>query len=103
MIIYNVTISIIDPTIENELLKWMRETHIPDVMNTNQFLDFKICKVLVEDEATYAIQYSCESQEKLDYYLANFAPKLMQEHSTKYHGKFGAFRTFLQLIDQGKK
>jgi hypothetical protein len=102
MIIYNVTISILDPLIENEWLKWMKETHIPDVMNTKMFLDYKICKVVLEDECTYAIQYTCINQSKLDEYLTHFAPKLMQEHSQKYNGKFGAFRTFLNVIDQSK-
>jgi hypothetical protein len=101
MIIYNVTISILDPSIEMEWLKWMKEIHIPDVMKTKKFLKYKICKVLINDEITYAIQYSCKDQSTLNDYLKNDAPSLMEEHTKKYNGKFGAFRTFLELIEQG--
>ena len=40
MIIYNVTVSI-DKEIEKQWLDWMKNTHIPDVMNTALFLDCK--------------------------------------------------------------
>lgn len=101
MIIYNVTISIQDSSIEQEWLQWMKQIHVPDVMKTNKFLEYKICKVLVDDESTYAIQFSCKDQETLNDYLENDAPKLMDEHNQKFREKFGAFRTFLQLIEQG--
>jgi hypothetical protein len=101
MIIYNVTISILDSSIEKLWLEWMQQIHIPDVMKTKKFSDYKICKVLVEGECTYAIQYSCKDQETLNEYLEHFAPKLMEEHTKKFNGKFGAFRTFLELIEQG--
>ena len=92
MIIYNVTISIIDPSIELDWLQWMKQVHIPDVMRTKKFSEYRLCKVLVDDEITYAIQYSCKDQN---------TPKLMEDHSKKFKGKFGAFRTFLDLIEQG--
>jgi hypothetical protein len=101
MIIYNVTISIIDPSIELDWLQWMKQVHIPDVMRTKKFSEYRLCKVLVNDEITYAIQYSCKDQNTLNAYLKNDAPKLMEDHSKKFKGKFGAFRTFLDLIEQG--
>ncbi|MDA0777974.1 MAG: DUF4286 family protein, partial [Bacteroidetes bacterium] len=36
MIIYNVTLSI-HPEIEQEVLLWLKEIHIPEVMQTNLF------------------------------------------------------------------
>ena len=41
MILYNVTISI-DTSVEEDWLQWMKEIHIPDVMNTGLFIDNKI-------------------------------------------------------------
>ena len=47
MIIYNVTISI-DKDVENHWLDWMKNTHIPDVMQKELFIDCKISRVLEE-------------------------------------------------------
>lgn len=101
MIVYNVTVSI-DPTIEQEWLTWMREKHIPDVMGTGVFKESRLCRVHAEEQGgkTYAITYLALSQEKLDEYQSVYAPKLQEEHSKKFAGKFAAFRTFLSLIEE---
>jgi hypothetical protein len=99
MIIYNVTVSL-DGSIHDEWLDWMKAKHIPDVMDTGMFIDNKICRLLVDDEITYAIQYTCESTEKLDEYNKRYAPKLQKEHTEKFRGKFGSFRTLLEIVHQ---
>ena len=66
MIIYNVTISLVDPTIHEEWLHWMKTKHIPDVMHTGCFLSNKICRLMVDDEITYAIQYTCKDLATLE-------------------------------------
>lgn len=98
MILYNVTISL-DPSIHTDWLEWMKTVHIPEVMATGFFVENKICKLLVDDEITYAVQYSCESLDKLNEYQEKYAPELQQKHTERYKGKFGAFRTLLQVIE----
>jgi hypothetical protein len=98
MILYNVTISL-DASIHQDWLDWMKKTHIPEVMNTGYFTDYQMCKVLVEDEITYAIQYRCKDMKTLNDYQQNCAPQLQKEHNQRYKGKFGAFRTLLEIID----
>jgi hypothetical protein len=102
MIIYNVTINIIEEEHCN-WLEWMKNSHIPKVIKTGCFNDYKICKLLTsqEDETgiTYAIQYTCNSLNDLNFYQANFAPQLQKEHSEKFAGKFVAFRSILETID----
>ena len=99
MILYNVTINI-DNSVEEEWLEWMKTKHIPDVMNTGCFIRNLVCKINGETEGgtSYSIQYFCKSQVELDHYFDNHATKLQQEHTTKYAGKFGAFRTLLDVI-----
>ena len=102
MIIYNVTVNI-DESVHAEWLEWMLNKHIPDVMATGMFVENRVLRLLSgqqEDEtgATYAIQYSCESLEKLEDYQKRFAPALQKEHTERYHGKFGAFRTLLEVV-----
>ena len=100
MIIYNVTINI-EESISQEWLYWMEKTHIPEVMNTGMFVTAKMTRVMVEEQMggiTYSIQYSCESKSKLDEYQVQFAPKLQQNHTQKFQGKFVVFRTLLEVI-----
>jgi hypothetical protein len=99
MIIYNVTISL-DPSIHKEWLDWMINKHIPDVMDTGYFLENKICKLLVDDEVTYAIQYTCKDTNTLEMYQKKCSVKLQEEHNEKFRDKFGAFRTILEIIHQ---
>lgn len=99
MIIYNVTINI-DDDVREEWLKWMKESHIPEIMNTGLFIEYRICKVLVQEESgtTFSVQYTCEGMENLDKYQKEFAPRLQKEHSDKFEGKFVAFRTLLEIL-----
>jgi len=101
MIIYSVTVSLA-PEIENDWKEWMVSNHIPNVLNTDMFIEKRMTKVIEgaeEGVINYNIQYLCESMDKLDNYQKNFAPKLQKEHSEKFGEKFIAFRTILELID----
>ena len=98
MIVYNVSIKI-EPNIEEEWLQWMKEKHIPDVLETGIFSGHKFLEITNEEaENTYAIQYYCPSMQDLETYFSDFAPKLQEEHSKKYINKFVAFRTIMKEI-----
>ena len=100
MIIYNVTVSI-DPEIEKEWLGWMKETHIPDVINTGYFQGHRLCRVIGGDEngISYAVQYICESLAQLQQYEIKHAPSLRADYKKKFEGKYVAFRTLLEVIE----
>ena len=68
MILYNVTISI-DET-RTKVAQLDEENYIPDVLKTNCFIDCTISRIKAEEEGgkTYAIMYTCESKEKMDFY-----------------------------------
>jgi hypothetical protein len=99
MIIYNVTINI-DRDIHEEWLAWMKNVHIPDVMNTGCFIESKICKIIGDEETgiNYAIQYTANNIEIYETYKAQHAPLLQKEVTDKYPGKFVAFRTLLEVL-----
>lgn len=101
-VLYNITISI-DASVEKEWLKWMKEVHIPEVMQTGFFSENRICRMQDDAEQgglTYAIQYVCNSMEDFQDYQANYAPALQAEHTQRYQGKFAAFRTVLEIIHE---
>jgi hypothetical protein len=101
MIIYNVTVNVEDE-IHTDWIAWIKKKHIPEVMNTGFFVDYKICKVLStqEDETghTYAIQYTCKSMNNLEAYQKKHASVLQKKHLDRYKGKFVAFSTLLEVV-----
>lgn len=104
MILYNVTVNI-DETVHDEWLTWMKEVHIPDVMNTGMFFDNKICKIHAEEQGgkSYSIQYLANTWDDYHKYLDEFATDLQKEHTAKYAGKFAAFRTILEVVHHTTK
>ena len=99
MIIYNVTV-IVDVDVHDEWLNWMKTDHIPDVMSTGFFMKSKMSKILAFEEGglSYSIQYSCKDMPTLERYQSEAGPRLQEEHSAKFAGKFEAFRTLLQVV-----
>ncbi|TAL61921.1 MAG: DUF4286 family protein [Nitrospirae bacterium] len=98
MFIYNVTVTLED-SIHDEWLRWMKDVHIPHVMQTGFFVENRICKLLTEEkETTYAIQYTFRGMDDLHKYQKEHAPRLQQDHKEKFKDKFAAFRTILEII-----
>lgn len=100
MILYNVTIGI-DQGVEQEWLEWMKTTHIPEVINTGCFVEYKIFKVLSQQEGdnpSYSIQYFTDSVDEVNEYLQNHAPRLQKELLLRYKDKHVAFRTLLESV-----
>lgn len=100
MILYNVTINV-DESVHDEWLAFMKDIHIPNVMQTGMFIDNRFLRMLVVEEMggiTYAVQYTCESMERFREYESLFAPALRAEVEERYAGKFVTFRTLLQYV-----
>ncbi|MEM9548116.1 MAG: DUF4286 family protein [Bacteroidota bacterium] len=102
-ILYNVTV-IVDDSVREDWKKWMMEIHIPDVMATGAFESYQMQKVLTEGSeggTTFAIQYLAPSREEYERYQMQHAPRLQEDHTKRYQGKFGAFRTLMEVIAAG--
>jgi hypothetical protein len=101
MILYNVT-CLVEPQIEVEWLKWMKEEHLPEVMATGKFSScrmFRIDPHADGDSGTsFAIQYFASSREDFDAYVSDHAPTLMAKTAAKYGGKMHAFRTVMEEV-----
>lgn len=100
MFLYNVTVGI-DADIEQEWILWMKTTHIPDVLRTGLFVDYKFYKVLHDNRdgsISYSVQYFATSLENVVLYLDKFAPALVEEHRQKFKNKHVAFQTLLEEV-----
>jgi hypothetical protein len=101
MIIYNVTINI-ENSVHDEWLNWMKTNHIPDVMSSGIFKEYRILRVLGDEESggnTYSVQYTCDNMEKYLQYRDIYAPALQAEHNNRFKDKFVAFRTLLETVE----
>ncbi len=103
MILYNVTVSV-DESVHQDWLQWMREVHIPEVLATGCFLESRLSRILAEEDGgvTFSVMYLSPSQEMYDEYQQKYAPKLQSDHSQRYQGKFAAFRTILNVVEEFK-
>lgn len=97
-VIYNVTVNI-DHDVKDDWLKWMKEVHIPEVLNTGLFLEAKLSKILAESEGgeSFSIQYLLNNMDDYNKYQSEHAPRLQQEHHKKWADKSVAFRTLLNV------
>jgi len=92
MYIYNIT-SKIDPSIHENWVTWMKDTHIIEVMATNCFTQYQFVRLLEVDDSdgpTYAIQYIR--------YLEIHAPLLSKKATEAWGNLFIGFRSLMQVV-----
>lgn len=101
MLIYNISIKI-NAAIEKEWVKWQQQEHIPEIMTSGQFSEYKFCKLLEQEDdesATYIVQFIAASYEKYQYYIKHFAPLLRQKALDRWGDQYIAFRSIMEVIN----
>lgn len=99
-IVYSVTVKP-DQDIEQDYLKWLQEEHIQEVVATGCFDEFRLFKVLAEDErdgSSYNIQYTTTEMTRYFDYINIHAPIMRSKGKEKFGDKFHAFRTVLKQL-----
>ena len=100
MIIYNITVKV-DASIAEAWLHWMLEVHIPEIMSTSCFTDFKVVRLLEVDESegpTYAIQYHAASKTDYNRYIELYSNEFNNKSYKKWGDQFIAFRSVMQVV-----
>ncbi|MCX6336173.1 MAG: DUF4286 family protein [Bacteroidetes bacterium] len=100
MYIYNIT-SKIDPSIHENWVTWMKDTHIIEVMATNCFTQYQFVRLLEVDDSdgpTYAIQYMANSKADYNRYLEIHAPLLSKKATEAWGNLFIGFRSLMQVV-----
>lgn len=101
MIVYNITIKI-DPAIEAAWIQWQQQEHIPDIMASGQFTQWKMFRLLDQDDTegmTFVIQYFAPSLENYSKYIAEYAPVLRKKAFDRWGERFIAFRTVMEVVN----
>ena len=99
-VIYNVTTKV-EPSIADAWLAWMLDQHIPAVMKTNCFVDYKVVRLLDVDDSegpTYAVQYSAESKADYNRYIELFASRLSKSSFEKWSDRFISFGSVMEVV-----
>lgn len=102
MYIYNITTNI-EASVHDEWLKWMQESHIPEVLATGKFLNAKMSKVLVEEDMggiTYSVQFTTVDRETLQKYHQEDAQRLQDKGLKRFPNKFVAFSTEMEIVSE---
>ncbi len=100
MIIYNVTVSVNSNRVE-EWIEWMKDKHIPEMMQTELFAGYEFHKLLEQDETeglTFVIQYQLNNKEDYDLYIERHAPIMRDKTSKKFASDVIAFRTLMERL-----
>ncbi len=99
-IIYNVTIKV-DGYIAEKWLEWLLDEHIPEVLSTKCFFDFKVVQLLETDDSegpTYAVQYYAESKADYNRYIEIHAEGMRKKSFDKWGDRFIAFRSVMLVV-----
>lgn len=100
MILYNVTVKV-DVSISDAWVKWMKEEHMPELMETGLFTEYRLMHLFEQDDAegiTYSAQYYCEDMDRYNEYIDKHAPRLRKAGIDKFGDKFVAFRTIMKAV-----
>jgi len=100
MIIYNVTIKV-ELHIAEGWLQWLLDEHIPDVMSTKCFKEYKVVRLLEVDESegpTYAVQYYADSKSDYNRYMEIHAQDMRKRSFEKWGEQFIAFRSVMEVV-----
>ena len=101
MFIYNITIKVNNAILE-EWIKWQKEEHIPEIMATNLFDEYRFFRLLAQDDSegpTFVIQYCASSRKNYDQYIQQYAPNLREKALKQWGNGFIAFRSLLESVN----
>lgn len=101
MIVYIVTIKISN-AIHTGWLQWLKEEHVPEVIQTGCFTHATILRLMEVDDTegpTYTVQYFAESKGLYNNYIENHAPLMRQKSFSKWGDQFIAFRSVMQVVN----
>lgn len=80
MLTYEITAAV-RPDLCNEYERYMRDRHIPELMQTGAFVAASFSRSAA---GRYRISYEARSREELDAYLAEHAPRLRAHFSATF-------------------
>ena len=100
MIVYNITTKV-DRDIVDEWISWQLEEHIPEIISTGLFDDYKMYHLMEQDDeesSTFTSQFFTSSIERYDQYISGFASLLRNKAFLKWGDRVIGFRTVMKSV-----
>lgn len=101
MIVYNITVKV-DHEIGDEWIRWQKEIHIPEVIATGLFTEYRFYKLLDHDDEEgkiFVTQFLTKNRQDYDTYIKMFSPILRKKALEKWGDKAVSFQTLLQNVE----
>ena len=101
MLIYNVTTQV-NWSIREAWVKWMQETHLPQIMDTGCFTKAQFVKLLDTDEEdgpTYAAQFYANSMDQYNEYIEKYGPALRKDAKDTWSENLISFRSLMEVLE----
>ena len=101
MVVYNISMKV-SAAINMDWLQWQKQEHIPEVMASGCFTDYKFFRLLEQDDTdtfTYIVQYAATTIEDYHKYMDKAAPALRNKAIKKWGDQFIAFRTVMEIVN----
>jgi hypothetical protein len=99
-IVYNLT-TIIDHSVHEEWLGWMKSVYLPAAMATDLFIESKMLKILEDhnpDGFTYAIQFTSSTFAEYIDFQNKYAGRFDEMMKQNFEGKYASFTTSMKLV-----
>jgi hypothetical protein len=99
--LYNITTLVVHP-IAKDWLRWMKEKHIPEIMCSGCFLEYRLLQLKEQDETeglTYSLQLLAGNKDEYERYLREFAPALREDARQPWGENALSFRTLMQVVN----
>lgn len=103
MYLFNETIKI-NHGVHNDWLAWMKVKHIPEIMDTGFFREYRISRLLGTDESdgfTYTIQYLCPDFGAYQDYQSQRAAYFERQLHERYSEQYVVFRSVMKVVEAG--
>lgn len=101
MIIYNETF-IVEESIVESWLNWIKTNHVPAIMGTGFFDSYKVMTVLdsPNEGITYCFQYLTDSIERYSPFYYKHREKFHNAHNAQFENQFVLFTTLMETLDE---
>jgi hypothetical protein len=100
MLIYNETF-IIDDTMNDEWLAWIKTNHIPSVLGTGAFDGYKMYTILdsPNEGITYCLQFTTDTVERYSDFYYKHLENIHAAHNKQFEERFALFHTLMESVE----
>ncbi len=91
----------VEHSIYDAWLQWYKDEHIPEIMSSGQFTDYKFFRLLDQDEhegPTYITQFFAPSARAYKKFSEEFAYLLQRKAYEKWGNLFVSFNTVMEVV-----